>query len=182
MEQKLLELTKENNLLRNRLKQQQQQQLQQQQELQQEQHQQQQEQQERQSLPLVPSVAPDTVILSAAERKDTAGASMPKVPSLPVSSVETFSANLANVIRPPPNLPAVFPTHLFAATPLLATAPGSIPPSIFPPSGTAPTPLLTRGSASASLQVTASAVQQLPALQICTLQAALQQVQQVSYL
>ncbi|MCP9261347.1 Nuclear factor interleukin-3-regulated protein [Dirofilaria immitis] len=150
MEQKLLELTKENNLLRNRLKQQQQR--------------------------LVTSSSHDSVIVSTAQRKDTVGPVIPTIPSPPVSSVTTLVANLANVTGPPTKLPAIFPTHLFATTPLLATSSGSALSPIFPPSGTAPTSLLT--SASAATQVTTSAPQQLPALQICTLQAALQQVQQ----
>ncbi|VDO34109.1 unnamed protein product [Onchocerca flexuosa] len=173
MEQKLLELTRENNLLRNRLKQQQQQQKQRQQQKQQ----QQQQQQEQQALR---SVSHDTVIVSTVQSKDTVDPVIPTVssiPSLPVSSVTTLAANLANVIGPPSKLPALFPTHLFAAAPLLATSSTSAPSPIFIPSGTkSPTSLLTPAENTAA-QMTASATQQFPALQICTLQAALQQVQ-----
>ncbi|VDM91714.1 unnamed protein product [Onchocerca ochengi] len=165
MEQKLLELTRENNLLKNRLKQQQQQQ-------------QQQQNQEQQALR---SASHDTVIVSTMQNKDTTGPMIPTVsslPSLPVSSVTTLAANLANVIGPPSKLPALFPTHLFAAAPLLATSSTSAPSPIFLPSGTkSPTSLLTPAENTAA-QMTASATQQFPALQICTLQAALQQVQQ----
>uniref|UniRef100_A0A915PN12 BZIP domain-containing protein n=1 Tax=Setaria digitata TaxID=48799 RepID=A0A915PN12_9BILA len=160
MEQKLLELTKENNLLRSRLKQQQQQ------------------QQQQQAIRLVTSASHDSVIVSTSQRKDTIASVVPTVPSLPVSSVTTLAANLANVIGPPTKLPAMFPTHLFTTAPLLATPSSSAPPPIFPPSGTAATPLLT--SATTAPQVAVSATQQLPALQICTLQAALQQVQQAA--
>lgn len=177
MEQKLFELTKENNLLRSRLKQQQQQQ---------QQERQQQQQLEQQTLRLVAPATHDTVIVSTAQRKETISTVIPTVPSLPVSSVTTLAANLANVIGQPSKLPTMFPTHLFAAaaTPLLAAPPGSVPPapSIFQQSGTASTSLLTPVNANAASQINASAVQQFPALQICTLQAALQQVQQAGTL
>uniref|UniRef100_A0A914RUE7 BZIP domain-containing protein n=1 Tax=Parascaris equorum TaxID=6256 RepID=A0A914RUE7_PAREQ len=134
MEQRLIELAKENSLLKSRLTQQQ--------------RQQQQPTSQPSSLQvhaqniLTTTVPHDSVIVSA-PRFDT--------PSLPAPSMTAFTEFAVHPTNGPPSkLPAVFPAHLFARTPLISS------------------------SATVS-QATNS--QQLPVLQICHLQASLQSQQ-----
>ncbi|VDM95422.1 unnamed protein product [Thelazia callipaeda] len=163
MEQKLLQLTKENNLLRNRLKQ----------------HQQQQQQYTSRVM------SHDTVIVSASQKKDTVSAIIPAVPpvtivpSVPASSVDNLSAALTT----PSKLPLMFPPHLFAAAnSLLVTPSASMPATILAPSAAPATSSLlapsSDGTSSTVQAATAATAQQFPVLRICTLQAALRQVQQ----
>lgn len=142
MEQRLIELAKENSLLKSRLTQQQQLQ----------QRQQQQPTPPPSSLEvharniLTTTVPHDSVIVSA-PRFDT--------PSLPAPSMTAFTEFAIHPTNGPPSkLPAMFPTHLFARTPLI--------------------------SSSATVSQ-ATNTQQLPMLQICHLQASLQS-QQVIFL
>ncbi|VDK36572.1 unnamed protein product [Gongylonema pulchrum] len=125
------------------------------------------EQQERQQTQLTSTAVLETATVSSAQETCIVG-SMATVPSLPASSVTTLAPN---VVGPPYRLPAVFPAHLFSsATPILCPSSESTS-GVTPPGAS---PLLA--SAGATQPSTIASATQLPMLQICTLQGAIQQV------
>ncbi|VDM48882.1 unnamed protein product [Toxocara canis] len=132
MEQRLIELAKENSILKSRLNQQQQ-------------LQQQQQQLVPQSSALqlqnsIPAAVQHDSVIVAGPKFDT--------PSLPAPSLTAFSEFAGNsAIGPPSKLPAMFPTHLLVRTPLISSGP-----AVSQATGAQPLPVLQICHLQAALQ------------------------------
>ncbi|KHN76596.1 Nuclear factor interleukin-3-regulated protein [Toxocara canis] len=132
MEQRLIELAKENSILKSRLNQQQQLQ-----------------QQQQQLVPQSSALQLQNTI-PAAVQHDSVIVAGPKfdTPSLPAPSLTAFSEFAGNsAIGPPSKLPAMFPTHLLVRTPLISSGP-----AVSQATGAQPLPVLQICHLQAALQ------------------------------